>query len=540
MKKHLFLFPNLSRLGLFFVFVASIGFFSCQKKKIEISDTEEHKQINNELGIPYFKSKSDFDASLSKLKEGKVTFDNEGWVSLEDDIRSRKLKNIPESALKAGGLDPMNVIIEDTLIMDPLLMKTVNKYREVMIDEDVFKITDLGVFKCKMNSVLDLRSLSEKQEFREKIIRIVQEIKNRKLHEKKGTLKRMALAYEEYDLGGGISYVVATDDLATELEVAPIETPVVPIETEDPNLPLLLKGDLLFSSTTSVSPTQVQIPTSTPTANMEMCDESGKTWLGEILCGVLGYSVTCHNYFRSDVRLKTVFWSQNYIVYKSVGMKVKMQNRALGIWWAEKAQELKLGWESVVINAEFQPVPTQININFDNKPYYQTVDLYNAMMEKQYKKWIYTNMPNYNKPFVELLWFMTDVPKPINEFLYKKSVSWLRDYVKKKIIDLNGPQNYDNIAVTFIQPKTITTVLLPEDPLRTSFNEHSDEFIFDYEQSTLEFGFSSTIGNSSGTNPIINITESPYNYKIVKGSKVFGIAKWNDSWRGSYVLKSED
>jgi len=525
--------PNLNRLGLLFVFVASLSLFSCQEKKIEISDTEEHQQINNELGIPYFKSKSDFDTSLSKLKEGLVTFDKKGWVSLEDDIRNSKLKNISESALKAAGLDPKSIVLEDTLIMDPILMKTINKYREVMIGSDIFKITDLGVFKCNVNSVLGLRLLTNNQEFREKIIRIVQEIKNRKLSEKKGTLKRLAVDNEEYIVGEDITYIIDPESLEPE-------PPVAPIETVDPNLPLVLKSDPLFSSVSSVSPTLVQSPASTPTANMEMCDESSKSWLGEVMCGVIGYSVECHNYFRSDVRMKTVFWSQDYVFTRSVGMKVKMQNRALGIWWAEKAQEIKLGWETVSLISEFQPNPISININFDNKPYYQTVDLYNAMMEKQFKTWQYSNMPNYDKPFVELLWFMSDVPKPINEFLYNKSISWLRDYVKKKIINLNGPQDNDNLAVTFVQPGTVTTVLLPNDPVKISYNTHYDDYYFEYGQASFEFGFSTTLGNISRTNPIAYFKEYPFKYKIIKGSKVFGIAKWSNSYRGSYVLKNED
>ena len=452
---------------------------------------------------------------------------------MEDDIRNSKLKNISESALKAAGLDPKSIVLEDTLIMDPIFMKTINKYREVMIGSDIFKITDLGVFKCNVNSVLGLRLLTNNQEFREKIIRIVQEIKNRKLSEKKGTLKRLAVDNEEYIVGEDITYIIDPESLEPE-------PPVAPIETVDPNLPLVLKSDPLFSSVSSVSPTIALVPTSTPTAIMNMSDDSSKSWLGEQLAGVLGYSVECSNYYRSDVRVKTMFWSQNYVLYKSVGMKVKMQNRALGIWWAEKAQELKLGWESVIINSEYDPTPTTINMNFDNKPYYQSVDLYNAMMEKQFKTWRSINWKNWDKPFIELIWFMSDVPDPINKYLYTKSVTWLRDYAKTKIANLNGPVSGDNFAVTFVQPGTITTVLLPRDPVMHTFNHQNEEYPFETEYADWSIGTTINTGGLSQSSPIFYLKESPHNFKIIKGSKIFGIAKWRDSWRGSYILKSED
>ncbi len=431
-----------------------------------------------------------------------------------------------ENQLKSAFINKENIMIDDSLIMDPRILKMVNQYREVQIGNDIFKITDLGVFRCTEGSILNLRSLIKNKDFRKSIHSIVDGLIVTKRDENINRYLKSAslINYNEYNVGDNVTYMVDPDDIIID----------------EPNNYVLatsiMNEDPLFQSSTDSSPYLVQTPTSTPTALMNLYDESSKTWVGEQLAGILGYSVEGHNYFRSDVRVKTVFWSQNYIFTESTGVKVKMQNRALGIWWAEKAEELKLGWESVSISSEYQPNPISINISYNNKIYTQSTDLHQALFDTQFQAWRADNWPEWKQPFVQLLWFMADVPEGVNNFIYKKSISWLRDYAKNKIKALNGPIN-DNLAVTFVQPQAITTVFLPRDPIIQVFNDNKTEFYFEKHNAEWAIGYNFTGGSPSS--PIGYLKEFPYNFTLQKGSKVFGIAKWNGTYRGSYILKTQ-
>ena len=58
--------------------------------------------------------------------------------------------------------------------------------------------------------------------------------------------------------------------------------------------------------------------------------------------------------------MKLRMYEQDYIIYRAVGMTVRMQKRTLGIWWRKKAQEFRYGWSAIECEYKF-PSPTFID-----------------------------------------------------------------------------------------------------------------------------------------------------------------------------------
>ncbi|MGM9740881.1 MAG: hypothetical protein ACI3ZP_09795, partial [Candidatus Cryptobacteroides sp.] len=65
------------------------------------------------------------------------------------------------------------------------------------------------------------------------------------------------------------------------------------------------------------------------------------------ISGIFGTSVVATNYFNNDHRMKLRTFSQDYVVYTSVGMTVRMQHKRLGVWWRREAEEFRYGWTGV-------------------------------------------------------------------------------------------------------------------------------------------------------------------------------------------------
>lgn len=74
---------------------------------------------------------------------------------------------------------------------------------------------------------------------------------------------------------------------------------------------------------------------------------------------ILGKTFVCRDYFDDRHRIKTEFWSQDYLFYQSVGVQTKTQIRTLGIWWSSDSDVIYLGINRILLKYNF-PQP-QIN-----------------------------------------------------------------------------------------------------------------------------------------------------------------------------------
>ncbi len=309
---------------------------------------------------------------------------------------------------------------------------------------------------------------------------------------------------------------------------------------------------------------------------MNQCDEGSKTWAGEALGGVLGYSVNCENNFSSSKRVKTVFWAQNWFFYASVGIKVKMQSKVLGIWWAKEAQNLELGWEMIEYKVNYDLNPGYLtlaidenilnyhfydlghfskilailkNIKIESGSYPNAMTLHRELCKRNFKEWTVRNIRYYDDDFADLVWYLED--GDYNKMLMRLKglgTKALLSYLKSELSsswDPDGTNTYQdwsslpgNKVMTLInESMEVTRILLPQEGAMVATNENKMEMLLDYSEGVFAFGYSNKGGKSFFN---AKLYKAPTTYDIEGGSSIYGKAKYNNQWRGSRIVKEED
>ena len=107
-----------------------------------------------------------------------------------------------------------------------------------------------------------------------------------------------------------------------------------------------------------------------------------------LITKVFGPAIECDDNFSSKKRIKVRAWNQNYLIFSSVGVKVKSQIKKALIWWESDADKLELGCNTITFGL---PTP---KVNY--KPYFGPafyyeyshngwlVDQYGQVLSKNY------------------------------------------------------------------------------------------------------------------------------------------------------------
>ncbi len=477
----------------YFVVITTVlmAFHGCQKENLVNNLPPKDEICTNE--IPYYSSITEATTTYKQIKNKNESLLSDSFTSRFDAIKQTKIKEFDSQNLKSAISNFEEIIdVEDSIIADPVILKMVNENREVQIGNQIYKITQFGTFICDQTEINPLRAYLEKQDFIFQITDLIRQLKE------------------------GNKIGIETND-------------GVCIDVRDKIQLFIDTKNKISSSFHNNKSAAISVG-----AIMNECNESNKTWGGELLAGLTGYHVNCENNFSSSKRVKTIFWAQNFFWVGSVGVKVKMQKKTLGIWWKEQADELMLGWDKITYETTYNLSGNSININYNNKHFNNSTDLYEELMQTQYKEWRYVNLPEYNTPLLNLIWF-TDIDDDVNRLAYRLAVNYLKNQVKTIINQLNGPSS-DHLQLTLVQPNNkITVVIMPQDPAIHSFNQVDEEVLFAQNYGTFVFGASFNSGGAM--DPVIHIEETLATYQVEEGSSMFGIARENGEWRGSRIVK---
>lgn len=308
-------------------------------------------------------------------------------------------------------------------------------------------------------------------------------------------------------------------------------------------------------------------------AVMNECDEGSKTIAGDIIAGVVGYSVNCENNFSKRKRVKSVFWAQNWFFYSSVGIKVKMQKRRLGIWWAQDAQNLELGWDKIKYKVNYALNPEYLNLGISenilktdfhdlgffntilaivknlkikNGSYPNSMTLHRELCNRNFKEWTIRNVRYYDNAFADLVWYMKDgdYNRLLNQ-VYGQGTKAIISLIKSKTHSSWDPdktnvyEDWNNVpankVLTLINEEMeVTRILLPQEGAMTATNENKIEKILDYSEGVFAFGYSNKGGESFFN---AKLYKAPTTYSIESGSSIYGLAKYDNQWRGSRIVK---
>lgn len=290
---------------------------ACAEDEITSSNpTQQENQIAQiESGVLAFNSTDDLARQIKSLQEtdsyditsiSATRAGNTEFISLRDKLISGVLDGFsPEEIreIEAEGLvyDP-----EDELIIDPYLMSVLNADREVMVGGKMYRYVKDG-------------------------------------------LVEYVPTVENID---AVNRLAVSDFAARGIKLTPIEykqwEEVVQGESTQPvtraNTGITLKDGLNIPAYNC--------------AVVEYAKGNGSgSWLQKTASGIFGTNVTIDNHFDKKHRMKLRMYEQEYILYRAIGMTIRMQRRRLGIWWRIKAQEFRYGWTAIEVNYEWKTPP---------------------------------------------------------------------------------------------------------------------------------------------------------------------------------------
>lgn len=514
---------------------------SCQNEPVDLSPTYNSSQNGKIInGRFYFSSKENLKTAIEQLKKEKnsdleVKFEklySEGFrshtpiVNPNNDELISKLskeinsKNTPFCDNCKG--TSVSEEEEDNSIGDPYFAAVVNQNDEIIVGDSIYKITkDLGVLFIQISDTTHLYEY-------------LNTIKTGKT-EKKASIQNIepcALRAQK----GGITLL----DSKISRYIAP--------EDND------CGGNSGGGGGGGVSPPAPQISPDILLQNqinkLVECQPS-KTSLFQ---NIFGTNIACINYFDSKHRIKTEFWNQSWLVYKSVGVQVRTQVKKVWIWWASEADEIYLGVNRIYMRFNFpEPKITYFNPSYSNPevPVYMYKGEFNV---QQYTPGILTNAP----------FIIADSGLPFFNFggdilnIYIRKLPYLDNYDIKSernikavyqlgINFLRNKINFDDpheFVVSYQKSPTEIEVIYFGERYQ-SFNNNQIKRTF-YKDT--EFVVSATY-NTTPYNPNSSTPYGNWKFKVDKPSQsmarnytyfeldVYGLARKGSTWSGSRMIK---
>ncbi len=386
--------------------------------------------------------------------------------------------------------DSADLIEADTLVNDPHFESILNENHEIQVEGTLYKVTPYGTYIC----------IPEKRD------RVNEILASLFLNNFELTPMNRAIPGEQkqsenmYFVEAGIYRLDSFND-SQKIEIINSES-----ETTGSSNGRETTNDLLPQ----------YIYDQFPTYNFD-----AKTWAGSLLQDVFGRTKPHTEKFDSKHRVKVNFYNVNFGVYASAGINVKTQRKGwTGIWRSDDAEELRLGWDGLIIdlmlpNAPQPNIPTVDfgkvklgDINFATHsisvagytiPKGKINDALNGVLEGQFR-----NALNeiYNYAFITL------AP---GQFQYKE------DYVK---------------MFRVVYPDRIKLVFGKYEVAENNTNSISK--VFDWNAGlTVKW---KPNGTSVDTQDF-SASGSATAYKIISGS-VYGAGKHDNIWKGARVDKN--
>ena len=273
---------------------------------------------------------------------------------------------------------------------------------------------------------------------------------------------------------------------------------------------------------------------------------------------ILGKTFVCIDYFDSRHRIKTEFWSQDYLFYQSVGVQTKTQVRTLGIWWASNSDEIYLGINRILLKYNF-PQP-QINSYthpqlFPTNSFQNPIYLWDGKFKIDFNgSFVNTqlNLSSGNLPFFDFgsgTILNIYIPKLFNEgkynlnlsteditsqsnikALYKMGIDFLRSSSTTnsgnvKTFAVTYQDDYDNIEVIYFgeQYKKTNTNYIK----RTLYN------------SGVNFEIGAAWGDQSGWSYNVKPVDDYFRKYTYYDLDFYAMAKRGNTWKGNRMIREE-
>lgn len=320
-----------------FLLLAMLFAVSCNKELLETPVVSERNTLS-------FNDSVELSDYAEALKNGhaepltKSSSNETGFVSLWDYSIKQFMASVQPELMKEMESEGLSYEPEDELIPDPIFAKIVNYKREVTVATTTYRYVTNGVIKydCEIDTeeidAIDLSSFNNLEDGTQVQI--------------KDGIVFQAISYEN----------PVNDDLLTK-------APTIP-GTNVGVGGLTLKGG-------------INIPADKLERISYEQSSSDANGFQRAISSIFGKNVVAINNFDDKHRMKLRTFSQDYVIYRSVGMTVRMQKKTAGVWFRIKAQEFRYGWTAVECEYKYtgNVFPAGINLNEAN-PMSKTMEYY--------------------------------------------------------------------------------------------------------------------------------------------------------------------
>lgn len=495
-------------------------FSSCQEQEIEPAVPQkgtEEKELEPGMQRIKVNSRSDINNLISIMGENyaptsrtlcsvgaEFTENEEEFVSLYETKRRELMASLtPEQIyLIENDEDELEFCLNDSVIADAMFAKLLNAEREIQVTDTVYKFVKNGVAYAHKDFANELKSVE------------------------KSTVNIKVTSGNEgvpQNLSDKVSFVPM--DFQTAVQV-------------DDNQPGSYQGGNNSGSSTgnsrpsnpgysvsnSGNPLKLENGVEIPGRNVREVNYNEKgdgNWVQRTVTGFFGRNVTAIKKFPDGRKLTLNLYDQNYLIYASIGTKLKLQKLVALIWWNVEAEEMELGWETVTLKYHIpQPIP------FPKDP--QTGNTIYPVSCKNPVSFGSDNTVLFHIPFIDYDFKAKDLYKA-----YQQAIK----LVLSRATDLLSQLNKDrrNGMISF-NNKDAYLIYGPNSESVFKKKTVGNNFYTKWLPGNYEFTFS--LGGGKFSLKKINISD--VDVMDLHRASIYGAIKYKGEWRGARIIKDSD
>lgn len=490
--------------------VSVLSFAACQKEPVfhnEISDN------NNQSVMMSFSSTSDLAEYLELMKsnmgpETKTTLsiavqqDTTGFISLRQYLINQGLRSFSDAELAEIVAEGLIYEPEDTIVPDIYLSSVLNAKREIEVSGKIYRYVEGGVLVYD-NQVCESTEIDS--------VELSPQVVAGMTHGDHVLLPdNSSIEFIRIDNGPEI-YLGDTD-----------------MPKNDGNNDGSEDDEVVYNYDGSITLTNgVKIPADRIRRVSYAQGNGDANGFQKFVSGLWGTNVVAENYFDKRHRMKLRMFNQDYIIYRSVGMTVRMQQRKFGIWWRKKAEEFRYGWsniecEYVYDNPVFSGLPSASGYG---KPKIPT-----AML----KKFPFQNdkVVLFHIPIVDYDLTTGDINALFNSSMKKLSANisnWFKD-------DENSTYRDNPRGLFSVTEDDKTMYVVYPQGEEFAYNEGREQVWWEFNWFSGNFVLSFSTNLSGSGQWATNLANFEQCTEVtIKRGRIYGAVKYDGEWRACII-----
>lgn len=451
---------------------------ACTKEQAMLPEPTTNAEST--CGTLSFNSEIELANYADRLKESesgiltKAGNDNVGFTSLWESNRDVVLSSLDPTVIDEAKMEGLEYEPEDEIIVDPIFAKILNPKREVSVNGKTYRYVKTGVIVYSGFADMSVVESIVPEDYAD--------LQNR----------------EEVTIGEGINFIRLKYQTPIICDTPLTKAPIIE--------PGLYSNALVLKDGKSIPMSDVRM--------VEYAKGSGDAnGFQKTISSIFGTSVVASNYFDDKHRMKLRTFSQDFVVYTSVGMTVRMQQKSAGIWWRKKAQEFRYGWTAVECYYTYKGPSFPSGINFQNA---------DVLLHD------HTNY--YEKPVV-----LFSVPYVNYNVTNQKVSSLIKSLLQKNQARinawLNNNPNYKTNPYTVFSADKATgySVIFPQYEDKAT-NDGREQVNWDFRihaQAGVKIG-------GGGITPTFSPVGDPEKIEIRRG-EIYAAVKYNNQWKACVI-----